>query len=472
MASADAGDMQGQHGWPGVMTPYGWQTNPSTLPNEHHPAHLAAQHYHAHMAEVRRTSEARERTPRPTGSGAAATGSLAVAGGRPAMTMTPPPGLEQVAHLIQVQTNMLQNYMQSQKADYHDPDAMIKQMDAATADIARTRLKKTKTLIGHWQTQKELFNKYEQLKDKAQMHAMLNSEASAKWQFTKSYKAVAQPQDVAMFNENDPIEEGGAAPRGPFDLEEAWCTMRKRHAQECWEFIQYHQKKSLEHYDDQITVEKFAGTIVDTATSKLRELGLRDEGYKAHVLNKLHLYSSYVYRKMVPESLSHIQREQEKRDKRKAALVQAEASYRSMDQKELLAAVVLEKEFAPRKLTHGKGKKTQFKVPASGALGYLVKDAEELRKRYNLQITEEDKPNPKPTGNGKGKGNQPTKPAAAASKPKDLKKKKGKGKGKDSQPEGKSKGKGKDKGKGKGKGKGAGKGTGTEKSNNRRPKNA
>ena len=76
------------------------------------------------------------------------------------------------------------------------------------------------------------------------------NEAKHKWQWTKSYQAVAkESQSEAEYREL--LHQAGIAIDDPVDynIQRAWESMRKRHATECWNFIHQHQAATLDHYE-------------------------------------------------------------------------------------------------------------------------------------------------------------------------------------------------------------------------------
>jgi hypothetical protein len=286
------------------------------------------------------------------------------------------------------------------------------------------------------------------------MHTQFVNEAATQWQFPKHYKAFASPQVVANADV-DNIENAD-----DYDIDKEWKQLRQQQAEACWRFVQHHQAKCLEFYEQKVNLAVWKQSLRDATVLKLTELGMLDQGYQDFAAAKVERLAYLVYHKLVPDAVSRMQKEAGKKKKRDDALLEAETVFRSMDTKELIAAAVLESNCKlQRPGQTGTNKKKSHTISDQGALGFLCKDSEELKKKFNLTITTiHDKPTkqtklqskPEPTqpkgkGKGKGKGKSDTK---------------GKGKGKsDAKGKGKSanakgKGKGKDaKGKGKGKGK-------------------
>ena len=101
------------------------------------------------------------------------------------------------------------------------------------------------------------------------MHRDFKTEAEKPWQFANDYVAIAKPCEFeSRSRAGDAMDVGDS----DYDVNRAWQQLRQRHASECWQFVQQHQKKYLQHLENTTRRVFLCKEALDAATSFMSSL--------------------------------------------------------------------------------------------------------------------------------------------------------------------------------------------------------
>ena len=206
-----------------------------------------------------------------------------------------------------------------------------------------------KNNVKHYATQKALKQKYEFEIEQGRMHKHLSAEAQFKWQWPKAF-----------------LTDQGQL--GMQDHESEWQALRKRHAQECWEYICQTQDKCLDFFTRLISVENQLKELWALIEEKKAETGnfvprmLPSEKEKILLTRFVHL----TLQEELPKAATRWEKEKDEEQKRKKALREAHEAFQAYSTKSLLALAAAE-------MAQLKDKKDK-KVGAVDVVSQLVKD--------------------------------------------------------------------------------------------------
>ena len=246
----------------------------------------------------------------------------------------------------------------------------------------------------------------------------------------------------------------------PYDIAEAWNQMRARHAQECFDFVSCHQERCVQHYEALVRQSSLQQKLLDKVISWFAANDIQDVAMQRTMQRKADALVESILRAEMPKLRSRMEKEKEKVEKRDKEVTEAMTKWSMMEVKDVLSPAMLEL----ARLGHAK---KPLAVQEDSALAFLIKDNEDLQKKYKLKIAKagaEGKPVPKPSKPQRKPTPAPktnrhrstSRKSASSSRASSRKSREGKGCKKQVTFE--SPGKGGKKGKGKGKGKSKSKG--------------
>ena len=303
-----------------------------------------------------------------------------------------------VEELLMEQNRLLLGLLQAQQAaqpvqppssvtppskPYIDPKCILEEVDPQIRAVFQEFEVEVKNLFSAWATQKAIQHKYERLKHDNALHPHFASEAKHQWQFTKLYIACAQPVAGEQANMTD-----------GYGLNEAWLSMRRRHAKECFDFVCQHQEKCMEMYEGLVKIPVLQQKLMDRLESWFVQHGYDDHSVKATLQSKAALFVECLLRSEFPKSQSRVEKEKELKAKRDKAILEASEKWQAMEVKDVLPGALFE-------LAKLGGARKPVKLKSDGALAYLMQDKPELQKKYNVKIAAPDvekagkKPKPK-----------------------------------------------------------------------------
>ena len=330
-----------------------------------------------------------------------------------------------------------------------ESNQVLQGIDPDLKQVFQNFEQETKHLLSAWHTQKSILEKYQRWIHESKMHPHFQAEARQQWQWTKIYAAVAVPLD-----HEDTMSEN------PYDIAEAWNQMRARHAQECFDFVSCHQERCVQHYEALVRQSSLQQKLLDKVISWFAANDIQDVAMQRTMQRKADAFVESILRAEMPKLRSRMEKEKEKVEKRDKEVTEAMTKWSMMEVKDVLSPAMLEL----ARLGHAK---KPLAVQEDSALAFLIKDNEDLQKKYKLKIAKagaEGKPVPKPSKPQRKPTPAPktnrhrstSRKSASSSRASSRKSREGKGCKKQVTFE--SPGKGGKKGKGKGKGKSKSKG--------------
>lgn len=161
-----------------------------------------------------------------------------------------------------------------------------------------------------------------------------------------------------------------------YDVVSAWHALRKKHAEECFQFIVEHQAQCVSIYDEEIAPQTLQQNLSDKLAAWFAEHDYSDEGMQFLFQKKAQHFVESLARLEKPKVQSRMAKEKEN-----LALTDATRKWQSMDVKDVLAPALLELS------QHGSSRKKPIKTPDDSALAFLVKDNADLCDKYKLKIT-------------------------------------------------------------------------------------
>ena len=376
---------------PGSGMPSGAFEAPLVAP---HVGGVAAQNAFVSASSLRERMSPRSPVPplQTQSLGSAPPGVPALPGGFPSSAARGP----RVEELLMEQNRLLLSLLQTQQAavqsqqpsssaapapkPYVDPKSILEEVDPQIRTVFQEFEVESKNLFSAWTTQKAMQHKYERLKHDNALHPHFEAEAKHQWQFTKLYIAHAQP----VAHEQTDMTDG-------YDLKEAWSSMRRRHAKECFDFVCQHQEKCMELYDGLVKFPVLQQKLSDRLDSWFVQHGYDDQSVRATLQSKAALFVEGLLRSEFPKAQSRVEKEKEHRAKRDKALLDASEKWQGMEVKDVLSPALFE-------LAKLGGARRPVKLKSDSALAYLVQDKPELQKKYNVKIAP---PDVEFTGKGK-----------------------------------------------------------------------
>ena len=231
--------------------------------------------------------------------------------------------------------------------------------DPAVRCIFDSFQKEAKKRMEALRTHTELQRKYAQ---EGFMHAKFTAEKRMTWPLPKSYNEVAFA--VSEVEDEDP----------DYDLDAAFAQLRRKHAEECWKWVKTHQERCAEHLAELVTEDSLLSFISD----QLEEWALSHrpdaETMRFHQEEANILVQRWL-RIELPNMQSRMKKEQEKKEKRQEALLEAEVRYRTAGTGALIAEATLELANSRSKVA---GKHV---LPEGGVFAHLLKDVTEDNKK-------------------------------------------------------------------------------------------
>ena len=186
---------------------------------------------------------------------------------QPAAPPRADPGPSQVEALLMQQNGFLQQQlavlqaqvrMQSETLQFQQPQILAtSKVDPEVSKRFKAWEKETKTTLALHDTHRQLTAKYAKLVADKRLHTHFEAEARFKWQWPRTYLAVAEmtPQEA---EQDDGMAE--------YDLEKSWQKMRQRHARECMDFVVAHQARCAEFLEAEAAEQKLYQNLMDKIT--------------------------------------------------------------------------------------------------------------------------------------------------------------------------------------------------------------
>ena len=379
------------------------------------------------------------------------------AAGRPRQPQAMPSDTPSVTELLMEQNRLLMQQLQALQTqvsgqqvakedqthsshEFHEPKQLLEGIDPGLKKVFEDFAKETEHLFAAWATQKTLSEKYTALQSDNKLHPHFQAEASFKWQFTKLYASHAKPVDCEEQMADD-----------DYELPVAWAELRKKHANECFQFVCQHQERCLQVYDNAVSQTSLQLQLSDKVEAWFAEHEFNDVSIKRVMLQKTVPYVESLIRLKRPSIQARMNKNKQIQQKRQQALTDAMTKFESMDVKDVLSPAL----FELAKL--GGSRKKPVTLKDDSALAFLVKDNPELQEKYGLKIVSASaarRRTPTPKRRPQKPSRSPGRSNSASRKPQSILKDphkqvrftgndKGKGKGKDKSKDGKGKGKSK-----------------------------
>ena len=265
-----------------------------------------------------------------------------------------------------------------------NPDRVFHTLDPRVQNIMRQLSKEWDRRIERLFHQRNLKSKYDGIEAAGSVHHDFAVEGDREWQFAKEYKAVATPSSLETSN-----AQHDDAPMRAYDLEQAWRTMRQKHAKECWVFVKQHQAQFLQHLEHTTSQSYFK----QEAAAKITEYTDQLRGHYSSDATKRLIERALIWTELKTRSSMGFWSEKAasskaKEQKRKQELDKAQASYESMDARALFAALTLEAQ-GVKKQQDGSDRQKRGKpitVHKNSALGSILNQFEPIAKMYNIQV--------------------------------------------------------------------------------------
>ena len=265
------------------------------------------------------------------------------------------------------------------------PDQLLKCFDIQIQQILRKLSRDWERRVSKLFSQKTLEKKYAELDHSHTMHRDFKMEAEKPWQFANDYAAVATPSDLELRN-----MDSDAMSDAQYDVNKAWQHMRQRHSQECWQFVQQHQKRYLQHLERTTSREHLHKEASDCVSSFMLSLpAFYTEADRARIVGKIQAWTDLFSRHTLGAHSSRHRAQEEKALNRQKQLDDAQARYEAMDPRTFQVALALEAQNVKRKQDH-KGRNTKpgpkVTVHQQSALGSVLSQNPALADEYNLQV--------------------------------------------------------------------------------------
>ena len=246
---------------------------------------------------------------------------------------------------------------------------LLEGVDPALQKVFLDFEKEAKHVFEAWETQKKLFEKYSKLSEEGRLRNHLQAEADYKWQCTKLYLAKAQP----VSGDQGMVEEG-------YNVAEDWARMRRRHAEECFEFICKHQKQCVALYEQEVSLAVLQEKLTDRLDAWFAEQAFDDLEVQRVLKQRACQFAQSFVRATRRKIQTWMVKDKEQQ-RREQVLLGAKSKWEQMDVKDVLSPALFE-------LLDAKQERS-CEIKEDSALAFLVKDNEELCRRHNVKIVSE-----------------------------------------------------------------------------------
>jgi hypothetical protein len=215
---------------------------------------------------------------------------------------------------------MQQQYSAHPSKTYTQPQDILDAIDPCLARELAKWAKDYKSSLNHAVTQQGLQHKYQELEAASEIHKQFQTEALKKWQWPDAFKATAKKmthmRPVLPGGEADEFElPDGNAP--PFNIEDEFAAMRRRHAKECHDFVLAYQRQCTQFFQDEVHPARQmikAEDILHAWTRKNR--AVLTPSVQESLQQQVKLFAELTFRTEQPKALSHCEREREQHTKR------------------------------------------------------------------------------------------------------------------------------------------------------------
>ena len=258
----------------------------------------------------------------------------------------------------------------SQSKLFQTHTKLLEGVDPALQKLFEEFEKEAKHVFEAWETQKKLLEKYLKLKEDGRFHNHLQSEADFRWQWTKLY--LAKPQ---------PISADQGMMGVPYSVAEEWARMRRKHAEECFDFVCKHQQQCVAIYEHEVSLPVLKQRLQDRLDAWFAEQAYDDMELREALKQRASQFVDSIIRATRPKIQTRMAKDKDLQQKREQALLEAKSKWEEMDVKDVLSPALFE-------LLDAKQKRS-FNIKEDSALAFLVKDNEELCKKHKVKIVSE-----------------------------------------------------------------------------------
>jgi len=244
-----------------------------------------------------------------------------------------------------MQSNLIQEQLQLAKCAAKE-NAKFGNLKDIT-DLLENGLKKvfydwqreSKATLSHLETQLKLKSKYDELNRDSKLIKEFEAESKREWQWTDSYLSSAVPiEDLA--------EDAAWMSEEPYKVNVAFAQMRKRHAAECMQFVTLHQAKMLELYRQKSNKDLLQQQL-KTKVSEYVAMNPTSLDDNFDINNLIKQYTDIFFRNEMPKITNRLDADKKKKDKREAALREAQAKFDSLSTKSLVTLLAASDKLRP-----------------------------------------------------------------------------------------------------------------------------
>lgn len=354
----------------------------------------------------------------------ATTGSASAAAAAP--NMEPPPQVHMDVH-ARLLTQIAQQ-LTVKDFEYEDPSKLLKTVDPAVKVILQGWQKEVRAAFKAAATQKDLSDKYNTIRESSQLMTQLHGEATRQWQFLQVYVMKAVPLDNPQDKE---FKEKHAADSSlTYNVLEQWGNMRRRHAQECQNFIIQHQAEQAKLVeacgDPEALCCKLYDQINGWVAANHKAL---NHGIVEHLHRQTQRFASLVLRQELPKVSSRLKNQQQEERDRQQALSEANNMFEQLNpnfliglsclnaqkpghftQQALANELMSKAKRAQTAVTGAKLFETQAQQPKPPTplqinrhepLGYLLHGEPSTLEQFGIKINEQDTSKPRATSRSK-----------------------------------------------------------------------
>ena len=352
--------------------------------------------------------------------------------------------------LLQKQMEVLMQQQASTLTAYNNPEEMLATFDPSLQPVLKEWSSDYRSALQQHVTQANLQQKYVDIARCGELHKQFQDEAKRTWQWPQAFKAnvkeLASISALLEEGQSDMLKERTDGEE-PFDIEAAFKAMRRRHAQECQDFVFAYQRQCAAYFAEKTHPSKQMILLEDHFLGWFQKHGsFVGAQAKARLEEQLRMFAELTFRTEHPKAMSKQEKDKESKQKRKDELTKAEAEFRMMDVNKLLAMAVLE--FTTLSGKGGTSRNPQHVVPTTGALAFFVKQHPDLAEKYNISVRSAvSKPKAKTPDEDRGRSG--TRTSSKSRKSSHSSRRSNKSSARRAPSKGNDKGKGKGKGKGK-----------------------